>query len=111
MGISTGMLPHTVTKRRPAEVEGPYGGTTLDYDNPTDTDIAGFMQPGNVEEIDGRREAGVAEWRLFTNHADIVETDQVVWNSDVYDVDGPARRFDTPTGFHHLEVPLKKVDG
>lgn len=70
-----------------------------------------ITQQSSTEVLDGR-EAQVSSWVLFVETAATVEgVDRVTWDGLTFEVDGTPRRAWTPRGEHHVEVPLRVVDG
>lgn len=68
----------------------------------------------SAQEVLGERTSGVeSEWILFSDDVSwqIDAADQVQIDGKTYEVDGPPHTAWTPDGPHHLEVPLKLVEG
>lgn len=111
MGL-TSLLVHDVTILRPGTTTDDNGFTVKNWSSPTETTVKGWVsQQGSSEDRDGR-EAQVSTWTLFL-HADTVVAggDRVEWGSTTFEVDGAPQRAWTPRGEHHVEVPLRVVNG
>lgn len=113
MGIPDAMLPHTVTKVRPAVTTSNYGNTAYDYGvAATRTDIRAWLQQNTRAEPrpDGR-EALEQSWLLMTNDPDVQGIDRIEFDALTFGVEGPPGPYYTPAGFHHTEATLRIVDG
>ena len=107
------LLVHDVTIVHPATVADRYGGTDKDWAAATTTTVKGWVsQRSATEDRTDGREAEVSGWVLFLHpDATIASGDRVTWEGLTLEVDGPANPAWTPRGRHHLEVPLRIVDG
>lgn len=106
------LLIHDITILTPLDVENRYGGTDRIWDGATETAARGWVsQRSTTEEIVGR-EAQVSDWVLFLHpEATITGLDRVRWGSITFEVAGEPLPAWTPRGQHHIEVPLRLVDG
>lgn len=104
-------LPHSVTWQQPGSRTDGYGTAAADWTDPTETTIAGYMQPLSGQENTDGRDAQVGDWVLYTLEQAVSGADRIVWAGDTYEVIGPPARFDTPRGFHHIEARLRIVEG
>lgn len=109
MGL-TSLLVHDVTILRPAAATDANGFTVKGAT--TSASVKGWVTQLTSTEDRNGREAQVSAWRLFC-HPDtvILGTDRIQWGSTVFEVDGAAQHAWTPRGEHHVEVPLRVVDG
>lgn len=107
------LLVHDITIRRAGTTEDRYGATIKDWDNPTDTDVDGWIaQSSALEVTDLGREGQRSDWTLFLpDGTDIIGGDRVLWSGTTYEVDGPPNRAWTPRGEHHIEARLKLIEG
>lgn len=117
MGVPVHLLPHTVTKVRPASTTDSYGNTALDYGaGATRTTSAAWLQQnGRTEPLEDGRDPLVGSWLLVINDTDVRGRDRIEWTGPsgamVFEVDGPPSPVYTPTGVHHAEATLKVVAG
>lgn len=108
--IPTSLLIHTVTWIVPTTATDSYGNTTRTYGS--GTSIAGRMQQDKTDEpLPDGRDPLIREWTLFTNQDGISGYDRIVFGALTFEVNGAPRPTYGGTGFHHAEVPLRKVDG
>jgi hypothetical protein len=109
MGLAN-LFVHDVTLLR-AEPTTDANGFTIKGDT-VETAVRGWVtQQSSTEVVDGR-EAQVSSWVAFLPaDVDVVGVDRVTWSGVTFEVDGAPRRAWTPRGEHHVEVPLKVVDG
>lgn len=109
----SGLLVHEVTILRPNRLTDRYGNSSKDWAHVTETDAVGWVsQRAASEDRANGREAQLSEWVLFLDpDVDIVGGDRVTWEGLTFEVDGPPNPAWTPRGPHHLEVPLKVVEG
>lgn len=117
MGLPTRLLPHTVTRVRPATVTDSYGNAELDYGaGAARTAMAAWVQQNSTTEpLSDGRDPLIGGWLLLTNEADVDGRDRFEWTgpngSVTFETDGPPKPIYTPSGFHHTEASLKVVDG
>jgi len=103
------ITPLTITT--PGTATDRYDDARPDWTNPTRTRTArGWLtETGSTEEV-GAREAVVSAWRLFLPaNTPITSSDRITVNGDTFEVDGDPHHAQTPSGAHHLEVPLRKI--
>lgn len=116
MGLPARLLPHTVTRVRPASAGDTFGNSELDYGgSATRTTMAVWLQQNTATEpvSDGRAPL-VGGWLLMVNDT-IDGRDRFEWTGPdgavVFEVDGPPKPVYTPAGLHHTECNLKVVVG
>jgi hypothetical protein len=106
------LLVHDVVIVTAATTTGRYGDAVKDWDGATRTTVKGWLARKNQQEVNGTREAEVYDSVLFlAADATITGADRVEWQGGTYEVAGPPNQAWTPRGEHHLEVPLRRVDG
>lgn len=107
------LLPLTVTKVRPAETTDRYGNTVRDYGAAAArTSIKAWIDQASAsEDTPNARTTIVGGWKLITNHTSLDAADRIEWDSEAYELDGPAWPVHTPAGLHHLEARLRRVEG
>lgn len=116
-GLPAHLLPHTVTKIRPASSTDSHGNDSYDYDNGARTSIEGWLQQDTRdEEFPDGRSPETQTWTFLTNHTDIDADDRIEWaehpaGTITFEVHGPAEPTSTPAGFHHMEATLRVVSG
>jgi hypothetical protein len=103
------MLPHTVTIVSPTVTTGTYGEQVRTYGT-TGTSAPAYLQPVVGDENTDARQLVGTKYKMWTNTA-LTATDRVIWESATYSVDGPARRWDAPSGGTHYEADLLLVEG
>lgn len=104
------LLPHMVTVTTPARTSDAYGNEILDYEAGSSRELRGYVQPqtGGEETVD--RNAVSRQYLLFTNE-EVAALDRVTWDGRTFEVQGPSRDWDTPSGAHHHETLLTLVEG
>lgn len=113
MGVPDLLLPHTVTRVRPATSTDAYNNTIYDHgDAAARADLSAWMQQDKRARprSDGR-DPLVDWWLLITNEQDLNGRDRIEFNGTVFEIDGPPEPTSTPAGFHHTEATLKAVRG
>src|SRR5262245_16415564 len=114
MGVPAALLPHTVTRIRPATTTDTYGSDLLTYTvgPATSTTMAAWRQQDNREEpvADGR-DPLLQRWLMVTNDSDVLGYDRITFGSLTFEVEGPPKPTYTPAGYHHTESTLKLVSG
>lgn len=114
MGVPDRLLPHTVTRVRPATGTDTYGSDLLTYTVPpaSSTTMAAWLQQDNREEpLSDGRDPLVQRWLMVTNDTDVLGYDRITFGSLTFEVEGPPEPVYTPSGFHHTECTLKVVGG
>lgn len=111
--IPARLLPLTVTKVRPAQTTDRYGNAVYDYGAAAArTSIAAWIDQASAsEDTPDGRDAIEGGWKLITNHTGLDPLDRIEWDSAAYELDGPAWPVHTPTGLHHVEAQLRRVEG
>lgn len=125
MGVSSALLPHTVTVVEPVEQTDAYNNVTLDYGvSATRTvlepggpnDGAWLQQDQRSEPHPDGRDPLDQRWLMVTNYPSITGKARIEWDDHpqgpvVFTIDGPPEPAYTPTGFHHLECTLRVTEG
>jgi hypothetical protein len=106
----------TITRVRAPLVADAYGTADKERDwaNATRTTITGCsVQPSSGSEYKLGREAVITTWRLYApDGTDLLAGDRVIWDEDLYEVDGDPQRWPSATGqIDHVEVLLRRVVG
>lgn len=108
----TSLLIHDVTIITPIDVENRYGGTDRSWEGATEVEVKGWISQRSTSEVIVGREAQISEWVLFLHpDATITGLDRVRWNATTFEAAGEPLPAWTPRGQHHIEVPLRLVDG
>lgn len=113
MGVPVGMLPHQVTRVRPASSTDAHGNATYDYGAAADRKVMpGWVQQDRRDEPRSNgRDPLEQQWLLVTNDADIQGHDHIEWSGPTMEVEGPPEPIYTPAGYHHTESTLRAVEG
>lgn len=112
--IPAHLLPHTVQRIRPATSTDAHGNQSRNYTVPpaASKDIAAWLeQDDRKESREDGREPLEQRWLFMTNDEDVQGLDRIVFGALTFEVEGPPGSLYRPTGFHHLEATLRKVDG
>jgi hypothetical protein len=89
-----------------------YGTVEKDWSTATRVTVKGWVSRSSQSEDATRREAQISQWvGYFPESTDVVGGDRVEWDGVVFEVDGPPFRAWTPRGEHHVEAPLRVVEG
>ncbi|MEU6204590.1 hypothetical protein ABZ814_13495 [Micromonospora musae] len=113
MGVPDSLLPHTITRVRPAQSTDAHGNTVYDYGEAAARKaMRGWVQQDRRSEPreDGR-DPLEQRWLLVTNDQDIQGRDRIEWSGPTMEVEGPPEPVFTPAGYHHLESTLRVVAG
>lgn len=117
-GVPAAMLPHTITRVRPATATDAYGNETYDYGaGASRTSMAAWMQQDTrAEPTSSGRDPLEQRWLMVTNDADVRGRDRVEWTPPsgaalLFEVEGPPAPVYTPAGYHHTESTLRVVSG
>lgn len=113
MGVPDHLLPHQVTRVRPAVTTDSYGNQTRDYGAPADRKVMGawVQQDQRTEPRSDGRDPLVQVWLMVTNDPDVQGYDRIEWDGPTMDVFGPPEPAYTPAGYHHMESTLRVVAG
>jgi hypothetical protein len=103
-----------VTILRPTVTTGVYGDENRDWSNPTTTTTTGWLGPvSSSEPVERGRDQLVTTTDVLmlepTEAVDVI--DRIIVDGITYEVNGHPVRARTPRGVHHLEVPLRAVEG
>lgn len=110
-------LVHDVILQYPAFVTDNRGNQVKDWSNATSLVTKAWMAQtsegaGGVSEIVPQREGTSSEWRCFlASGTTITNLDRILYAGMTFEVVGHPRLAMTPTGEHHVEVPLRLVEG
>ncbi len=117
-GVPAGLLPHTVTRVRPATSTDAHGNEVRDYGVAAarTTMSAWIQQNSRTEPTSNGRDPLEQIWLMVTNDPDVRGRDRVEWTPPsaaalVFEVEGPPAPVSTPAGYHHTESTLKVVSG
>lgn len=110
MGIDR-FFVRTMTITEPAPAVG--YGTTPDYDNGTSRTVTGWFHQLTESELHTATRGATQTTAVIRLAADdpITSNARVTIDGTTYDVTGPPARPWTPTGEHHVRVPLGSLDG
>lgn len=109
------MLPgvlanQTVVRLRGVETTDGYNNEIIDWSNPDQAVIPGCsVQPEAAAEFTDTREQVLSRWRLWAPpDADIIHTDRVQVDGDVFIVDGSVQRW-SQLGLAHTTCLLRAL--
>lgn len=108
--IFSRLLPHSIGVVNPTETTDRYGDVVKAYDEASAETISAYVQPIESDEAQDQRDAVLYNYRVFSN-APVRAESRVIFDGRTYEVDGDAKRWDTPRGFSHYEFKLKKWEG
>ena len=112
MSLETLLSTDSVTIRTPGSTTTAYGDSVPDWASVTDTATTGWIHQRTADERLGYRDAELSDWVLFLRVTETVTAqDRVVYGALVLEVAGPITTAHTPACAHHLEVPLRLVEG
>lgn len=116
--IPPDLLPHRITRVRPATTTDAWNATDRDYGVAATrtADIpARIQQDTRAEVYLDARTPTEQRWALFTNETDWDRHDQVEWIGPdgllTFDMFGEAEPAYDRGSLHHLEATLRLVDG
>jgi hypothetical protein len=101
---------HVVTVlRAPEGSDNPYGNQDRDWDAATEIQVTGCsVQPVQGDEVTVGRDTVVSRWRFYApDGTDILASDRVRFEGDVYEVDGEVQRWDFPP-LSHVTALLRR---
>lgn len=112
----TSLMTDDVTIITPTFTTNSRGDRVKNWTVTTETNKKGWMAQTNAsaneDELSSNREGTLTYWRLFLPLGSLLDnTCRIRYLGDLYEVDGEVHISKTPSGPHHLEVPLKKVKG
>lgn len=107
--IPSDFLPHSAVWQQPTKTQDGHGSDVYTYSG--GTAVRGWFQQRTTEELVGGRQTVVTQWWLFLNEQGVGPLDRFVWDGKTFQVDGDPAPLSAPTGFHHLEIPLRRVTG
>lgn len=89
-----------------------YGDSSKTWTSATSTVTKGWLsQASSQEPTSPGRVAEVTTWQLYLPAGtDIEASDRVVIDGTTYEVDGPPNRARRPSGEHHVEARLRRVE-
>jgi hypothetical protein len=101
-----------VTIVHPGTLTDRYGDTRPDWAAATETETTAWLTQLEVSEQLLRRDAEVADHRLFVRpDVTVAAGDRVVGDGLTFEVVGPPHKARTPTAVHHIEAMLRSVVG
>lgn len=113
MGIER-FYVHDVTILTAAVEEGRYG-EEADWANPAERTVKGWVSAGYAQHnatADPSRDVDSSRWAaLLPLAAELRDDERIRCHGRLFDVDGHVLTGRTPEGDHHLEAPLKLVEG
>lgn len=92
------------------------GATVSTWNNSTEVHTKGWMSQTDASSVDNElksnRDGTNTTWRLFLDKQTILDNRcRIRYLGELYEVNGRPHMAKTPNGPHHLEVPLKLVEG
>jgi hypothetical protein len=103
---------HSVVVRRASldDTSDPYGNADRDWSTATSHQVDNCsVQPQEGREETVGRETVVSRWRIYApDGTDLLATDRVEWDGDLYEVDGEVQRWDFPP-LSHITAMLRRV--
>ncbi|MFI6032954.1 hypothetical protein ACIBBD_01990 [Streptomyces sp. NPDC051315] len=112
------MFNQSAVRLRAGEKTDRGGNTVPDWSNPASLTITGLnIQPnGQSEDVDEQRDLSVTGYRVQSAEGtapDIVATDRIEWNGDLFEVDGEVARWPDlfTDAVHHIEFVIKRATG
>lgn len=112
------MLPswctQSVTRIRPGQ-KTIRGSVVPDWDNATEEIITGCsVQPASTSLSEDGRVLGIADgWTAYLpESADVIAGDHILFNGNVYEINGEPRVWQSPTGHNnHIMLNLRRFAG
>lgn len=101
---------HVVTVLRAPTDDDDYGNPARDWDAATESEVTGCsVQPVQGDEETVARDTVVSRWRLYApDSTDLLASDRVRFEGDVYEVDGEVQRWDFPP-LSHVTALLRRA--
>lgn len=92
------------------------GAAKYVWTNATEVNKKGWMAQSNASAVEDdlrpNRDGTSTTWRLFIPKESVLDNRcRIRYLGDLYEVVGRPHMAKTPAGNHHLEVPLKLVEG
>lgn len=94
----------------PTKTVDRYGDEVNTYDAENAPLIRAYVQPNDSDENTNQRDAVLYTHKVFSNEP-VQAHSRIVFEDRTYEVDGEAKRWDTPTGKHHYEFHMKVWEG
>lgn len=112
------MLPswctQSVTRIRPGQ-KTIRGSVVPDWDNATEEIITGCsVQPASTSLSEDGRVLGIVDgWTAYLpESADVIAGDHILFNGNVYEINGEPRAWQSPTGHNnHIMLNLRRYSG
>ena len=113
MSAFSSMLVHRVDILTPGTGTDRYGSTVKDWAAPvTVSNVPAWVHQRATGENKNGREARVSSWVAFLGPSvNIAALDRIVFNGRTFEVDGDPVPADDMNGAHHIEAPLRIVEG
>lgn len=104
------LLYDKVTRLRADEIDDGYGNKTIDWENADSVEYPAEVQPLSSTEDVADQQRTDTRWRLWLGPAaDLVATDRIEWDGEIYEVEGDVERWKQRGQLHHLKAVLMKV--
>lgn len=109
------LLVRAATIIHPGATTDRYGNTIADWTDTEEEDVAAWFAQRRSSEVTGLRGDAFVSGFVLVVAADVTigAGDRVELDDDVYEVDGPPMQAwrASPAGLHHIEVPLRRIEG
>lgn len=106
------LLVHDVTILTAAASTSRYGDSEPDWATAASAAVKGWISQRSTSEDTDHRTAEISDWILYLDTGTtITAANRVTWSGITFEVAGPVNPAWSPRGEHHLEVPLRVVDG
>lgn len=104
-------LHDQITRHRNGEVvTDPYGNPVGDWEDPTSVTYPAEVQPLSATEDVVDQQRTDTRWRLWLGPtADLLATDRVEWDGQMYEIEGDVERWKQRGTLHHLKAILVKI--
>ncbi|BEL07827.1 hypothetical protein Q0Z83_060180 [Actinoplanes sichuanensis] len=104
-------LRDSVIRQRAATVPDGYGNQRPDWSSTDDAAYPADVQPLATDEQVVDEQRTTTRWRLILPAtADVIASDRIAWDGDVYEIDGDVQRWKRRGVVHHLEAVLLTVN-
>jgi hypothetical protein len=120
MGIPDYLLPHAVTRVRPAVTTDSYNNDVFVYDpdeGALELVMKAWMQQDQRTQMSQEniarqgRYPAEERWLLISNDDDVRWQDRILWDDLTFEVYAEPEKTYSPAGYHHLEATLRIVQG
>jgi hypothetical protein len=104
------ILHDSITVQRAPLVAGSYGNSSRNWAAATSTDYLVHWSAQSVTEVVGDEARTITRGKIFGGpDLDLEATDRVVFDGDLYEVDGDIMRSYLRGQLHHIRAFLKRV--